>query len=235
VAAPQKRPGSPALGVAARRLASLVSPGAWAWDSAVAHALSRGTAAPIALASPLMSITPSPPCSAALGACERAQTRRPLGQVPPSRHQWKAQAKQRSDHHRYLRQPLARGKAARAQATPDRKAPPSRLRQLESQAPAVAARAKVAVVGLCRPRCCAGRLSLRAVCRVLRRLAPELGLKKAPGPHTVSHWGIRRASVRLEAARGRRGFPLRPAPCSNGLSWMSARSMGRGAGKIVAV
>jgi hypothetical protein len=40
----------------------------------VANALTRGTAAPIALSSPIMSIsTYPPPCAAALGACERAQ------------------------------------------------------------------------------------------------------------------------------------------------------------------
>ena len=67
------------------------------------------------------------------------------------RNQWQAKAKQRSDHNRYLRQPLARIKAERAQAKQDLKATPTRLRQLESQAQAVAVRPQVEVVWLSLP------------------------------------------------------------------------------------
>jgi hypothetical protein len=79
------------------------------------------------------------------------------------------------------------------------------------------------------------RLSLRAVCRVLRLLAPALGRKRAPWPQTVLNWGIRLSMVRLAAARGLRGLPLPQAPFSHGLLWMIDLSMGLGAGKILAV
>ena len=152
-----------------------------------------------------------------------------------SRNQGKATATQRSDHNRYLRKPLARVNAERAQAQQGLKATPSRLRQLESHAQAVAARANVEVVWLGLPRLLEVRLSLRAVWRVLRLRAPDRGLKQAPCPQTVRTWGRRLSLVRLEAARGRRGFPWRHAPFSNGLSWMSERSSGLGSGKIGAV
>ncbi len=74
---------------------------------------------------------------------------RQLCKITHRRHQWKAKAKQRSDHNRSLRQQLARVKAERAQATQDLQATQSRLRQLESHAQAVAARPQVDVVWLC--------------------------------------------------------------------------------------
>jgi hypothetical protein len=73
---------------------------------------------------------------------------RQLAKVTHSRNPWKAKAKQRSDHHRYLRQQCARLKAERDQAKQELKETPTRLRQLESQVPAVAVRPKVEVVGL---------------------------------------------------------------------------------------
>jgi hypothetical protein len=152
-----------------------------------------------------------------------------------SRNQGKATATQRSDHNRYLRKPLARVNAERAQAQQGLKATPSRLRQLESHAQAVAARAKVDGVWLGLPLFLEVRISLRAVCRVLRLLAPELGIKQAPCPQTVITWGRRLSIVRLAAARGRRGFPLRHAPFSHGLLWRIELSIGLGSGKIVAV
>jgi hypothetical protein len=155
-----------------------------------------------------------------------------LGTVKPSRNQWKATAKQRSDHHRSLRQPLARVKAERDQAKQDLKATQSRLRQLESHAQAVAARPKVEIVGLCLHLFLEVRLSFRAVCRVLSLLASELRIKKAPCPQTVINWVMRLSIVRIESARGLRGLPLSQAPFSNGLIWMLALSIGLGSGKI---
>ena len=46
-----------------------------------------------------------------------------LSKVNQSRHQWKAKAKQRSDHNRSLRKQLARVKAERDQAKQDLKKP----------------------------------------------------------------------------------------------------------------
>ena len=67
------------------------------------------------------------------------------------RNQWQAKAKQRSDHNRYLRKQLARVKAERDQAKQDLKETQTRLRQLESQAQAVAVRPQVDVVWLSLP------------------------------------------------------------------------------------
>lgn len=158
-----------------------------------------------------------------------------LCKVKHSRNQWKAKAQQRSDSNRYLRKQLARVKAERDQATQSLKATQSRLRQLESHAQAVAARAKVDVVWLCLQLFLEVRISFRAVCRVLSLLAPALGIKKVPCPQTVINWGVRLSIVRLESARGRRGWPLSQAPFSNGLLWMIDLSIGLGSGKILAV
>lgn len=148
------------------------------------------------------------------------------------RNQWQAKAKQRSDHNRSLRQPLARVKAERDQAKQDLKETPTRLRQLERQAQAVAVRPQVDVVWLSLHLFLEARISFRAVCRVLRLLAPALGIKRAPGAQTGIHWVIRLSIVRIESAGGLRGLPLAQAPFSNGLLWMVDRSIGLGSGKI---
>ena len=158
-----------------------------------------------------------------------------LSTVTHSRNQWKAKAKQRSDHNRYLRKQLAHLKAERAQARQEFKETQTRLRQLESQVQAVAVRPKVDVVGLALNLFLEARISFRAVCRVLALLASDLGIKRAPCPQTVINWIIRLSIVRIECARGLRGLPLAQAPFSNGLIWMIDVSMGLGSGKILAV
>jgi hypothetical protein len=158
-----------------------------------------------------------------------------LSKVKHSRNQWKAKAKQRSDHNRFLRKQLARLKAERAQAKQELKESQTRLRQMESQVPAVAVRPKVDVVGLALNLFLEARISLRAVCRVLTLLASDLGIKRAPCPQTVINWLIRLSIVRIESARGLRGLPLAHAPFSNGLIWMIDVSIGLGSGKILAV
>ena len=155
-----------------------------------------------------------------------------LSKVTHSRNQWKAKAKQRSDHNRYLRKQLAHLKAERAQARQEFKETQTRLRQLESQVQAVAVRPKVDVVGLALNLFLEARISFRAVCRVLALLASDLGIKRAPCPQTVINWIIRLSIVRIECARGLRGLPLAQAPFSNGLIWMIDVSMGLGSGKI---
>ena len=158
-----------------------------------------------------------------------------LAKMKHSRNQWKAKAKQRSDHHGYLRQQLARVKAERDQAKQALKATQSRLRQLESHTQAMTVRPQVDVVWLCRQLFLVVRISFRAVCRVLTLLGPALGMPKAPCPQTVINWVSRLSIGRIEAARERRGLPLRQAPFSNGLIWMIDLSIGLGSGKIVAV
>ena len=155
--------------------------------------------------------------------------------VQHSRNQWKAKAKQHSDHNRYLRKQLARVKAERDHAKQGLKATQSRLRQLESHAQAVAARSKVDVVWLCLQLFLEVRISFRAVCRVLSLLAPALGITKAPCPQTVINWVMRLSIVRMESARGLRGLSLSQAPFSNGLIWMIDLSISLGSGKIVAI
>jgi len=86
-----------------------------------------------------------------MGAWERAHTMSQLSKVNHSRNQWKAKAKQRNDHNRYLRKQLARVKAERDQAKQDLKETHTRLRQLESPAPAGAVRPQVEVVWLSLP------------------------------------------------------------------------------------
>ena len=158
-----------------------------------------------------------------------------LAKVKHSRNQWKAKAKQRSDHNRYLRKQLTRVQAERDQAKQDLKETQTRLRQLASQAQAVAGRPQVDVVGLALQLFLEARLSFRAVCRVLSLLAPALGIKRAPCPQTIINWVIRLSIVRIEAARGLRGLPLAQAPFSNGLLWLIDLSIGLGSGKILAV
>ena len=135
-----------------------------------------------------------------------------LSKVTHSRNQWKAKAQQRSDHNRYLRKQLARVKAERDQAKQDIKEPQTRLRQLESQAQAVAVRPQVEVVWLSLQLFLEARISFRAVCRVLSLLASALGIKRAPCPQTIINWVIRLSIVRIEAARGLRGCPLPKPP-----------------------
>ena len=169
------------------------------------------------------------------GGLERAHTMSQLSKVKHSRNQWQAKAKQRSDHNRYLRKQLARVKAERDQAKQDLKETQTRLRQLERQAQAVAVRPKVDVVWLSLHLFLEARISFRAVCRVLRLLAPALGIKRAPCAQTVINWVIRLSIVRIESAGGLRGLPLAQAPFSNGLIWMVDLSIGLGSGKILAV
>jgi hypothetical protein len=157
-----------------------------------------------------------------------------LSKVTHSRNQWKAKAQQRSDH-RSLRKQLARVTAERDQAKQDLKETPTRLRQLESQAQAVAMRPQGDVVWLSLHLFLEARISFRAVCRVVSLLAPALGIKRAPCPPTVINWVIRLSLVRIESARGLRGLPLAQAPFSNGLLWMIELSIGLGSGKIGAV
>src|SRR3989442_5882871 len=151
-----------------------------------------------------------------MGAWERDNTMIQLSKVKHSRNQWQAKAKQPNDHIRYLPKQLARVKAERDQAKQDLKETQTRLRQLESQAQAVAVRPKVDVVWLSLHLFLEARMSFRAVCRVLSLLASALGIKRAPCVQTVINWVIRLSIVRIESARGLRGVPPAHAPVSNG-------------------
>jgi hypothetical protein len=167
-------------------------------------------------------------------ASKRVQTMSQFSKVNHSRNQWKGKAKQRGDDNRYLRKQLARLKAERDQAKQELKATQARLRQLESQAQAEG-RPQIDVVWLALRLFLEVRIRFRAVCRVLRLLAADLGIHKAPCPQSVINWVIRLSIVRIECARELRGLPLRQAPFRNGLIWMIDLSMALGSGKILAV
>jgi hypothetical protein len=158
-----------------------------------------------------------------------------LSNMTQSREQWKHKAKQRGERERYQRQQNARLKAQYNRTTKALKATQARLRQLEAQRHGLATVPKVDVVYLALQLFLVARIGFRAVSRVLTLLALALGIKNAPCPQTIINWVIRLAIVRLDAARTLRGFPLRQAPCTNGLIWMLDISIGLGSGKIVAV
>jgi hypothetical protein len=158
-----------------------------------------------------------------------------LSKVKHSRNQWKHQAKQRGDCERYPRKQLARLTAERDRATHALKAAQARLRQIESQAQAVAVLPKVDVVWIALQLFVEARIGFRAVSRVLSLLAFALGIKQAPCPQTLINWVIRLAIVRLQAARLLRGSPLSQDPFSNGFLWLIDLSLGLGTGKMLAV
>jgi hypothetical protein len=165
-----------------------------------------------------------------------------LSKVKHSRNQWKHKAKQRGDRERYQRKQHARLSAERDRLSTALTAAQARLQQLEAQLQQLKAqlqrplpRPKVDVVLLALHLFLVARIGFRAVSRVLSLLAWALGIKKAPCPQTIINWVIRLAIVRIEAARGLKGLPLRQAPFTNGLIWMLDMSIGLGTGKILAV
>ena len=170
-----------------------------------------------------------------MGAGQRAQTRSPCSTVNHSRKQWKGQATQRGAAKRSLRKQSARIKAEREQATQALTETHARFPQLASQVQAMAMRPTVDVVCRALRLFFEVRISLRAVCRVLRLLAAALGITKAPCPQSVSHWVMRLSLGRIASARELRGVPLSHAPFSNGLIWLIDRSLGLGSGTLGAV
>jgi len=167
---------------------------------------------------------------------------RPRSTGTPSRPQGKHHATPRGARERYQRRQHAPISAERDRVTTARNAAQARRHQLEAPLRQCAAprhrpvpRPKVDVVWVALQRFVGGRLGCRAVARVLRFLAGALGITHAPGPPTVSHGVMRRASVRIAAARGRQGWPLRQAPWTHGLLWRRDRRRGLGTGKLWAV
>ena len=147
----------------------------------------------------------------------------------------KRKAKERAEHNRYLRKELARIRKERDRSHQARQETQDRLRQHEAQAPGLVVHHKVDLVWLALRLFLEVRIRFRAVSRVLRLLAEACGITQAPGPQTVLNGVTRLAMVRCDAARLLRGLPLRAAPCSHGLIWMIARSIGLGTGKMLAV
>jgi hypothetical protein len=160
---------------------------------------------------------------------------RQLSKVTHSREQWKHTATQRGARERSQRQQIVRLPAERDRAPAALQEAQAPLRQCENHHQALGARPQGALVFVALQLFLVARLGLRALSRVLSLLAWALGINKAPCPHTSMHWGMRRALVRIAAARRRTGLPLRPEPLSHGRVWMLDRSIGLGTGKIVAV
>ena len=158
-----------------------------------------------------------------------------LSKVKHSREQWKAKAKARGDQNRYQRKQFARLRAERDQATADLKQAQARLDQLEHERQGPPTPAKVDLVWMALQLVWVARIGFRATSRVLRLLAPALGLTKGPCAQTVINWVTRLAIVRLGTASALQGRHLPQAPFSNGLIWMIDISIGLGSGKILAV
>src|SRR5712691_8835765 len=176
-----------------------------------------------------------PPWPQAIGVDERACSMSQLSKVTHSRNQWKHKATQRGDRDRYQRKQIVRVSAERDRATNALKETQARLRQLEAHIQGRVALPKVDLVWLALQLFLVVRIGFRAVSRVLSLLAWAFGIKKAPCPQTVINWVIRLSIVRIEAARGLKGWPLSQAPFTNGLIWMLDMSIGLGTGKILAV
>ena len=149
-----------------------------------------------------------------------------------SREQWKRKATERAEHNRYLRKELARIRQERDRLRHAHQETQERLRRHEAHAHGLVVHHQVDRVWLALRLFGEGRIRVRAVARVLRRLAEGGGITQAPGPPTVIHGITRRAIVRSDAARARRGLPLRAAPFRHGRIWMIDRRLGLGAGKI---
>jgi hypothetical protein len=182
-----------------------------------------------------MRVTPHFLRSTSTGAHQSESVMSQLSKVKHSREQWKAKAKARGDQNRYQRKQLARIRAARDQATADLKRAQSRLDQLECEHQGPPALAEVDLVWMALQLVLVARIGFRAPSRVLRLLAPVLGLKNGPCAQTVINWVTRLAIVRLGTASELQGRHLPQAPFSNGLIWMIDISIGLGSGKLLAV
>ena len=167
--------------------------------------------------------------------CTRAHGMSQCSNMQHRRAQWKHQATQRGDRARDQRTQHARIKAERDWVTTARKETHARLRPLEAQLQGRATVPKVDGVSLALHLFVGAHIGFRAGSRVLSLLAWVLGIKKAPGPHTILHWGIRLSSVRRQSARTLRGFPLSQAPFTHGLLWRIDSRLGLGTGTRVAV
>ncbi len=158
-----------------------------------------------------------------------------LSKVKHSRDQWKRKAKERGDQNRYQRKQLARLKAERDRATEALKQAQNRLSQLQQLRQRPPSPSKVDLVWIALQLVLVARLGFRAASRVLRLLAPALGLSKGPCAQTLINWVLRLVIVRLGTLCQLQGPSLPKAPFSNGSIWMIDLSIGLGAGKILAV
>ena len=134
-----------------------------------------------------------------------------------SRHQGKRKAKERAEHHRYLRKALERISKERDRSQQALKETQDRLRQQEVQAQGLVVHHKGDLVGLALPLFVGARISFRAVSRVLRLLAEVFGIQKAPCPQTLVNWVTSLAMVRIPSARRLQGVSVSLVPCTTDL------------------
>lgn len=148
-----------------------------------------------------------------------------------SRYQWKQKAKERAEHNRYLRKELERLRKERDHAKHALKAMKAQQRYQEVRP----ADLKAQRVWLALTLFSGARISFRGVSRVLRVLAPQLGIGKAPCPQTVINWVLRLSIVRLHTVGLLQGAARRLLPFTNGLIWMIDTSITLGPGKLLSV
>ncbi len=148
-----------------------------------------------------------------------------------SRQQWKHKATERAEQNCYLRKELERLRNERDRAKQALKEANKHLRQKEARP----ATLKAQRVWLALTLFARARISFRAVSRVLRVLAPWLGIGKAPCPQTVINWVMRLSIVRMQSVRLLQGAARHLIPFTNGLIWMIDTSITLGTGKLLSV
>lgn len=146
-----------------------------------------------------------------------------------SRDQWRQKAKERAEKCRYANKELKRVKKERDRLKSELKETRDQLNQ--KQTPILHCKVEVIFVAL--QLFLVGRISFRAVSRVLGLLANLLGIKKAPCPQTIINWVTRLSLVRMQSALPRVEPPLSLSPFSNGSILILDTTIALGAAKIL--
>ena len=155
-----------------------------------------------------------------------------VSKLKKSRRRWKQKSMDRAKNERYLRKELKRVKSER-----DRyKNEINQLTQRAHAAPlGLPTVQKVDVIHLALQLFVMVRISFRATSRVLKVLAPHLGIEKAPSHQTVINWVQRLTLVRMHQAHELKLTDGPKGSFCNGFIWMIDTSIGIGNGKILAV
>lgn len=155
-----------------------------------------------------------------------------VSKLKKSRARWKQKSIDRAKEERYLRKELKRVKQ-------ERDLYKSKVKELKKKESVKQSRIsdipKVSIIYMALQLFAMVRISYRAVSRVLKALAPHLGIKRAPSHQTVINWIQRLALVRLHQAHKLEPTNIPEGSFSNGFIWMIDTSIGIGNGKILAV
>lgn len=161
-----------------------------------------------------------------------------------SRNSWKRKGVERSKENCELRKELQRLKMARnrykREAKKARREAKAALREVamakkaleQQRQQSLAIPNKTTVVHMALLLFCVARIGLRATSRVLRVMAPYLGLHKAPCAQTISNWTIRFAIAKMQSTGANKTLPENVA---QQFIWMMDLSIGLGSGKILSV